>query len=102
MLVGAPGHAGGRTRVEAKPRLLWGSKCHCTLNKFISIPYTRNTLWANGTVEHYAGEVTGSNPVEANIPTKLLTSHQVPCGEILLGQHPFRTDACSLWIGPYN
>ena len=74
-----------------------------TLNKFISIHYTRNPLWANGNLaEHYAGEVTGSSPMEASLLTKLLTNHRVPCGEILLGQHTFRTDTCSLWIGPYN
>ena len=73
-----------------------------TLNELISIPYTMNTLWADGKAEHYAGEVTGSNPVEASLPTKLLTNQQVPCREILLGQHTFRTDTCSLWIGPYN
>ena len=60
-----------------------------TLNKFISIPYTRKTLWDNGKAEHYAGEVTGSIPMEANLFTKILTNHQVPCGKILLGQHTF-------------
>ena len=104
VLVGAPGHAGGRTKVGAKPRFLWGSKCHCTLNKFISIPYTRNTTSAVGKgVETGYGRSGVRNQWSNNILVNFNQYWPIRCCHMAVPDWSTSTpihDTCHIRIGP--